>query len=78
MILKNILLQILLTISLGLGGNLGPFNNTFNASGGNIGGGKDGGGNEFVVFNCALFLKQSKFRFEHSKSKSSSKPLLSA
>lgn len=47
-----------LTISLGLGGNLGPFNNTFKASGGNIGGGNVGGGNELSVFFCKNgFLK---------------------
>lgn len=39
-----------LTISLGRGGNLGPFNNTFKASGGNIGGGNDGGGKELSSF----------------------------
>lgn len=38
-----------LTISFGLGGNLGPFNNTFRASGGNIGGGNEGGGNELSI-----------------------------
>lgn len=47
-----------LTILSGLGGSLGPFNNTFKASGGNIGGGSDGGGNELSVFICVKgFLK---------------------
>jgi len=48
-------LNIGLTISFGLGGNLGPFNNTFRASGGNIGGGNEGGGNELSIEK--LFLK---------------------
>lgn len=42
-------LNIELTILLGLGGNLGPFNNTLRASGGNIGGGNEGGGNELSI-----------------------------
>lgn len=64
---------------LGLGGNLGPFNKTFNASGGNIGGGNDGGGGEFSILSFEKgFLNLSMSPFEHNKSKSSSKPLLSA
>lgn len=57
-------LYVKLTISIGLGGNLGPLSNTFKASGGNIGGGNDGGGkdgdgNEFIILDCEMlgFLK---------------------
>lgn len=51
-------LNIELTILSGLGGSVGPFNNTFKASGGNIGGGSDGGGNELLFFTWEKgFLK---------------------